>query len=402
MGSQNSTQLKQTPASQGMIMPVKSHFKAKSRAKDLTSYPPAIHKCPIEILAEIFMYYLEDKGCQIEHLLLVCSHWYHMITLTPLFWTKITVSICSPVRPTAASQLRYLKTYMQRSKDMLLDIEVRCEKRTIPGNDWRDYGPVMDLLSDSIYRSKTLRVTLPWDFNLGGVVCTIFKGPAPHMVKLSVRNFNYRSHQLVSFSELPGLRILEIDIYAFMEMVRLHHSLPLAGLLSLDVELFGFTIWVASNRLGNWTTDISLLRSLRSLQIRYTGLGGRVHPKGSTQSPISLPLLQNLGLWGLEQLELKLELPALRTLSFDGVEFPKADPIEVIWRLDRAISTVNRHVIQDMILQYRSAKLFVVPVWAEWVLVDALHMMRREGSIPDSNVSFMRESKDGRRKPINI
>jgi hypothetical protein len=129
---------------------------------------------------------------------------------------------------------------------------------------------------------------------------------------------------------------------------------------------------------------------------------GRINPKSFTQSPISLPLLQNLGLWGMEQLELKLDLPALRTLTFDGAHFPKTDPIELIWRPDGVIPTVDRHVIKDVILQYRSTKLFVLPDWTQESLVDALQMMRREGSILDPRVSFMKESKDGTRKPMNI
>jgi hypothetical protein len=376
-------------------------------------YFEGIHKCPLEVLTEIFIDCLEDRAyiCQIDRLLFVCRQWYLLIIHTPLFWTRITISISRPIRSVAAPRLCFVETFIQRSKGMLLDIEVECNKVgfTYDNDEWQNYCPAFDELCDNIYRFRTLHVTLPRDMNLSDIVCGLFTGPAPNMIKLSVGNFADRPYQQVAFSKLPNLRILEIDGYPFQEMVR--HSpctFPLAQLHSLDLNLYGSEIWARFNGINTWPSDVSLLRCLRSLQIRYepdrTSLP---HPKDSIREPISLPLLESLGLWGLDQLELRFELPALRSLSFDGRHFPKTDPIEVIWRPTWKTSGYygEKAILRSIILQSQSIKLFVFPVWAKMDMFLEFREMIREGSIPESRtslmtrLSFMTESMAGSREP---
>jgi hypothetical protein len=366
-------------------------------------YLEGIHKCPVEVLTEIFINYLEDNAWQLERLLFVCRQWYLLIIHTPLFWTRITLSISKRSASVASPRLCFVETFIQRSKGMLLDIEVKCSNITHHPTKWRNYCPAFTQLYDNMYRCQTLHVTLPADIDLSGIVCGLFKGPAPNMVKLSVRNSRYRSLQQVAFSELPNLRILEMDVYPFKEMVHLHRSLPLAQLHSLDLSLHGSRTWARAHGLNTWNSDVSLFRCLRSLQIRYmrnNAIG--THLRDSIQDPISLPLLESLGLWGLERLDLRLELPALRSLSFDGVNFPNTNPVEVIWRPGWEYLAVHSGILKAIILHYRSAKLFVLPDWTEEALVSTLQVMEAEGSVPDSTVSFMKERMDGSRKPMEI
>jgi hypothetical protein len=374
---------------QNMPLPLDSHLPAYLQPKDSTSCVSVIEKCPIEVLTDIFLYCLEDHGCEIETLLFVCKHWYIVITHTPFFWTNIFVSIRGPPS-SAAPRLRFVKAFIERSKESPLDIKVDCGRvaRTWVDHGWQVYGPALDLLRDNMYRWRTLHVILTINRALGEFICTLFKGSTPNLVKLSVQNFQFRSIQPVLFSELTNLRTLEMDVYPFKKMI---NSLPLASLHSLDINLQGLDTWIGKYGYSNWTTDVSRLRSLRSLQIRYPEHGRYL--ADLSPASVSLPLLQELSIWNFSDPSLRLELPALRTLTFDRLHMPETSPIEVVWRpASRILSKHLKGFLKGAIIHYRSAKRFVVPHWSEKEVVDTLREMKKEGTTLSTSVSFMKEN----------
>lgn len=370
-----------------------------------------IQACPIELLNEIFLHFLTNEACKVTSLLTICKSWYHIIVYSPIFWTKIRLSISKGNIKGEPSQLcfpmRHLRLYLNRSKNMPLDIHINwatVQLRDAFNQD--ECKTFLDLLRQTIHRWRFFEFILPVHYDLSREVCKIFQGSAPNLVELHLRNFEYRATQSILWSDLPKMKVMTLDSgYAMKEMVALT-SFP--ALTALNIDLHGFEMHMPELA-RNWAIDLSSIRSLISLDIRNTR---SMLPLHRPANAISLPLLQRLGIWNVNEIRhVPFDLPALQSLTFDctigtelRVDFAQVNPVEVILRLRRE-EEFNRLVygvgkmafLKAVILQYRDARNIVFQEWMEDTLVDALSEMKLDGTMPIGLTVYIVGDKTGRR-----
>ncbi|KIM29766.1 hypothetical protein M408DRAFT_22633, partial [Serendipita vermifera MAFF 305830] len=297
--------------------------------------------CPIEILIQIFEYYVSDKLNRLHHLALVCKLWNNIVTDIPTLWTHIVITIVTIPNGSFSHiidlQLHLVRRFITKSGDFPLDIHIDLSAIRYRGH-FKDLQLLFDLLYAEIHRWRSLYIIFPQNLDLSQIACQYLYGRPPRLAELGLRDFSMRMSQTTSFTDLPSLKMLVLDSgFAYKEMVT---SFSLASLQSLDIDLHGFEMWDEGMGAPTWPSDISLARSLRSLRIRCSRSGGATYYAKTLERPLLLPLLRKLEICKVERIGgITFDLPALQTLIFDAIiskpspDLAQTHPAEeVIWR----------------------------------------------------------------------
>lgn len=348
---------------------------------------------PVEILLEIFEHYTNDNAGRIEHLLLVCKLWNEVVAHTSSLWAHIFLLVTP--NPTDSRTPRFLlrrtSHFIEKSANLPLDIEMDLGGLLHELDyDAQDYEPILDLLYSNITRWRSLYITLPIHWKLSHRLCEFLKGSAPNLVEFSLTNFNWRLSQNTLFTDLPSLKVLTLESgFTFKEMIS---KFSLDSLESLDIDLHGFEMWNQGVDAFKWTSDVSLARSLRTLKIRCSRVGGATWYKRSLEDPLVLPSLQQLEIYKVGRIEgIRWDVPSLQTLIFDAEvkSFPdlaKVNPTRVVWQPNdltevRQLSLDDSGVqfLKGVIRQYTTTRRFIFPLWAQGTLIDALESLGAYG-----------------------
>jgi hypothetical protein len=196
-----------------------------------------VHRLPSELLASIFtttiMTLQEEDTFMLSTLMLVCRHWKEVVLNTPIIWSRIVTGIHHPL----SKAFRKL----ERSKSIPLQIVVDFSPRVENGSvSTESIVRAIDLLSTSIWRWKTFRLTVPnrpqaraalmrcrdpapllevlsihvlhsmqEDVYHPNTSCSIFNGQTPSLTSCSMTSFNFGW----DMNFLRRLRVLKLGGY---------------------------------------------------------------------------------------------------------------------------------------------------------------------------------------------
>lgn len=130
----------------------------ESRLEQAVRLQAPLQRLPNELLASIFVIGVLDTGDQdslmLSTLMLVCRHWREVATNTPALWSRITVG--------THHSLNRARLKLDRSKAAPLDIYIDFSPRLEHGSvTTESVVHTMDLLCPSIWRWRTLQLTVP-------------------------------------------------------------------------------------------------------------------------------------------------------------------------------------------------------------------------------------------------
>ncbi|KAH8104690.1 hypothetical protein BXZ70DRAFT_1005200 [Cristinia sonorae] len=208
----------------------------ESRLEQAVRLQSPVHRLPNELLASIFIIGVfnveEDASLILNALMLVCRHWKEVILSTPILWSRIVAG----TRHSLDKARRKLERSQSVPLDVLIDFSPRMEHGTVTTESIMN---TMDLLSSSIWRWKSFRLTIPnrpqahaalsrcredaplletlsihilhsmQEDHYSHAPLPLFSGHIPRLSSCSITSFNFGWDQKL----LTGLRVLKLGGY---------------------------------------------------------------------------------------------------------------------------------------------------------------------------------------------
>lgn len=130
----------------------------ESRLEQAVRLQSPVHRLPTELLASIFIIGVlnaeEEDSLMLNALMLVCRHWKDVTLSTPVLWSRIVAG----TRHALDKARRKLERSQSVPLHVLVDFSPRMEHGTVTTESIMN---TMDLLSSSIWRWKSFRLTIP-------------------------------------------------------------------------------------------------------------------------------------------------------------------------------------------------------------------------------------------------
>jgi len=187
-----------------------------------------LRRVPPEILELIFIEFLkENDHRRIRRLLLVCRHWYTIITTRESFWCKIKVQLLDLVAPVKISDWKpYVEACLAHSGAMPLQVEIDYDQDLDPGHSigheemeiyvLENFGmfayPIRLLVGQEglhmrRWRSLIFSISDSISRTIADVFSEILVWPTPLLEELDVRGIDHFLH--LTFPNLANLHTLK-------------------------------------------------------------------------------------------------------------------------------------------------------------------------------------------------
>jgi hypothetical protein len=371
-----------------------------------------IHRCPNEILIQIFNYYLEPfHHYHIRRLLLVCKRWHSIVMRTKKLWARIEIDNAVDLFgiETKTSLVPYVDACFERSQDLTLDVDLNLEDfpdldeyittslytcaksiidyphpRSVLSNlddirwncssQW--YESESKTILNSLFGTKSrhlvryhkLVLHLPYDDDKSAMIIAIrSSGPFPNLKYLEVHNL-HKSKSFFQDSSFPSVETIKLD-----------EDVPLTNLAVSRTSIrhleIGFDLQLSH------LAELSSFTQLHKLVLHLPEFGPRRDE--TYRISINLQYLAELTISGLHPWlrQVDFNLPSLNLLelgfesSFLGL--PKVHPRRIVLDVDPSdmedeTEELKETMVRDIVMLSTTTQSIVFPEFLAENLVKVL------------------------------
>jgi F-box-like len=408
-----------------------------------------IRQCPSEVLLMIFKMYLVENPRVIRRLLLVCKHWYQVVSTSSQLWTHIRVEFTDDwdVESISKKTNRYIDTCLQRSGSTLLEVDL----------DFRHLLSVPDQITGSIFNTLRLFVSSEGEDDLSYWVRNLDTRTLDDRHTMSRSHLDYAVEVIAKLAGKGGsvmkrwkrldLQLPEDEsdlaeelwdefIYPTPNLTQMvvggasRHHLPhhwdtatnafpdLSSLKHLDMhdvpDWQCFTIHGSSlqslilrRSVENWTAaSLAYFTNLQTLEL----IGGYREFRRTPSAPciLNLPELRQLTLRGhflfasmiefvAPQLHM-FEIIQLDPSSFPGL--PKAQPLCISWKPDPywggvGTSQVLQGELEQILIAHRTTKHLICPKILRDFVIETIQRLKTSGTLSSALRTVEFKGDDG-------
>ena len=222
-----------------------SALKLLNGSHDPKTHPSLALRIPHELLAEIFVIGLDAMDSERQshplintylfHLTAVCNFWRFVAISTPTLWAKIRCIYNTPKK--VGSVAAHLKLQLERSKDVLLDLEL------VPGPDSDNAltRKIVGIIYPHLHRCRGIAVEL---YSVGDAKLLLpLPGPLKNHIALGIgdRAGCLRKKSIITSTDMPSLHTLKyvgpLMALRTMQTKSLTHILLEGGTLSSAIDI---------------------------------------------------------------------------------------------------------------------------------------------------------------------